>query len=250
MFVAVDIGNSNIVVGVHQDDHWKNVWRWETHLAEAKRYYVTHIADAFLEAGIHFEPTDQIGLSSVVPNMTTEAADSLNKLFRKNVQILEPRHIQKIKIRSDRAGEIGSDLVANAIAANAEYEAGAIIIDFGTALTFTVVLNGEILGVNIAPGLKTAIKSLFGNTARLPEVPLVLPESHIGGDTVSAIQNGVLWGYTGLVKEMIGLIRKELEIDLPTIATGGLSSILEPLQNEFDQVRPNLTLEGIRLEFS
>ena len=121
-------------------------------------------------------------------------------------------------------------------------------MDFGTALTFTAVgQSGEIMGVNIVPGLQTAIKALFMNTSKLPEVELKLPESALGKNTIHAIQAGVLYGYTGLVKGMLEAIRKETGLSFTVVATGGLSSILTSLEGEFDEVDRNLTLEGLRL---
>ena len=249
MFVAIDIGNSNIVVGIYKEGVWIHLWRWETHLAETEMYYTTQIADAFLEAGIHVNSGDQIGMSSVVPEITSEMQDALEKLFKKKVFILDPKQVRSIIVSDQKAQEIGSDLVANAIAAYQKYQAPCIIVDFGTALTFTVVSSeGRIVGVNILPGLKTAIRSLFGNTAKLPEVPIILPDSKVGTNTVTAIQSGVLWGYTGLVREMIRMIREEIQVEMKVAATGGLSSILETLHMEFDDVLPFLTLDGLRIE--
>jgi len=251
MFVAVDIGNSNIVVGIHHNNEWIHLWRWETHLAEAELYYSTHIANAFLENGIHITETDQIALSSVVPEMTPDMQKVLQKLFRKEVLVLDPTKTKMIHVSEDQCREIGSDLVANAIAGYQRYPEGCIIVDFGTALTFTIVSKeGKIIGVNILPGIKTAIKSLFGNTSKLPHVPIQLPVSKIGKDTITAIQSGVLWGYTGLIKQMIQMIREEMEQNLAVIATGGLSSILTSLDKDFEQIIPSLTLEGMRIEFS
>jgi type III pantothenate kinase len=106
---------------------------------------------------------------------------------------------------------------------------------------------GEILGVNIVPGLKTAIKSLFTNTAKLPEVKLELPESALGKDTIHAIQAGVLYGYSGLVKGMLETISQEINMEFTIVATGGLSAILTPLKDTFDEIDRNLTLEGLWL---
>ena len=144
--------------------------------------------------------------------------------------------------------EIGTDLIANATAAHLLHPGDCMVIDFGTALTFTVIeASGDIKGVNIAPGLKTAIRALVGNTAQLPEVPLELPDSAIGKNTVHAIQSGVLWGYVGMVEGMVSRIKAEVGQDLKVVATGGLSSILHPLHDLFDTVDPKLTLEGLRL---
>ena len=123
-----------------------------------------------------------------------------------------------------------------------------MIVDFVTALTFTLVNSaGKMEGVSIAPGLKTAVKSLFSQTAQLPEVPLEVPESALGFDTVSAIQAGILWGYVGMVKEMISRVKEEKGEHIKVLATGGLSSILTPLQSYFDEVNKLITLEGLRI---
>lgn len=138
--------------------------------------------------------------------------------------------------------------MCNVMAAYSRYQKAVIVVDFGTALTFTVVdSKGEILGVNIVPGLKTAIGALFTSTSKLPEVELKLPESALGKNTVHAIQAGVLYGYTGLVKGMIETIETETGLTFTIVATGGLSAILTTLEKTFDEVDRNLTLEGLRL---
>ena len=139
-------------------------------------------------------------------------------------------------------------MVCNAAYAYYTYKRTCVIVDFGTALTFTVITGeGKIVGVSIAPGLKTAVKALFSNTAQLPEVPLVMPDSAIGKNTVHAIQAGILWGYVGMVREMIYQIKKEIGQDCMVLATGGLSSILTPLQDDFDEVDKALTLNGLKI---
>jgi len=123
-----------------------------------------------------------------------------------------------------------------------------VVVDFGTALTFTTcTAKGEILGVAITPGLKTAIRALFQKTAQLPEVPLKLPASVVGKNTTHAIQSGVLEGYIGLVRHMIARIREEVGAHVKVVGTGGLSSVLHPLEGDFDYVNPHLTLDGLRI---
>ena len=134
------------------------------------------------------------------------------------------------------------------MAAYNRYQKPVIVVDFGTALTFTAVdSSGEVLGVNIVPGLQTAIKALFMNTSKLPEVELKLPESALGKNTIHAIQAGVLYGYTGLVKGMLEAIQVETGLSFRVVATGGLSSILTTFEGTFDAVDRNLTLDGLRL---
>lgn len=162
--------------------------------------------------------------------------------------LIQAKSYAKLPIRTHRPNEIGSDLMCNVMAAYTLYQEPVIVVDFGTALTFTAVdSSGEILGVNIVPGLQTAIKSLFTNTSKLPEVELKLPESVLGKDTIHAIQAGVLYGYTGLVKGMLDAIQAETGLSFKVVATGGLSSILTTLEGTFDAVDRNLTLDGLRL---
>ena len=121
-------------------------------------------------------------------------------------------------------------------------------MDFGTALTFTTVrASGHVVGVAIAPGLKTAIRALFQHTARLPEVPLRMPTTALGTTTVGAIQAGILFGYEGLVRGMVARIRAELDGDCLAVATGGLAAIITPLRDTFHAIDPHLTLDGLRL---
>jgi type III pantothenate kinase len=164
------------------------------------------------------------------------------------VKVMGPKLYTTLPIEVISPDEIGADLVANSVYAHANYDSDVLIVDFGTALTFTLVdAKGKMQGVSIAPGLKTAVKSLFSETAQLPEVPLEMPNSALGTDTVSSIQSGILWGYVGMVKEMIARVKAERGTGVKVIATGGLSSILTPLESYFDEVNKLITLEGLRL---
>ena len=139
-------------------------------------------------------------------------------------------------------------MVANAVAAYDHYRKSCIVVDFGTALTFTTLSDeGKILGVSITPGLKTAIKSLTQNTAKLFDVPLEMPKSALGTNTITAIQSGILFGYSGLVQSMVAEIRNEVQQEIPAVATGGLSSIITPLKDFFDHIDTKLTLNGLRI---
>lgn len=211
-------------------------------------YYQMQLSQRLLEAGITPGNVRQLILSSVVPDITPVFEHLAQHLLAKKAITLSPDNYHKLDLQIDRPNEIGTDLLANAAAAYYLYGRDSIVVDFGTALTFTTVnANGHILGVSIVPGLKTAISALFQKTAQLPEVPLELPQSAVGKNTVHSIQSGVLIGYVGLVRHMLQSIRSELGQHYQAIATGGLSSILHPLRNDFYQINPNLTLDGLRL---
>ena len=249
MLLAIDIGNSNVVIGVHDQGEWKSNWRLPTHLSENPiAFYQDRISNLFLESGLLHQPVYQIVISSVVPSLTPIIKDVVGKLFAQAPILLGPKLYDHLNLRVERKEQLGTDLYANAMAAHHLYQQDCIIVDFGTALTFTVVSRkGALLGVNIAPGLKTAIHALFLNTAQLPEVPLVYPQSAVGKNTTHAIQSGILIGYVGLVNHMLAALREELGDSYVAIGTGGLVNILSPLKNSFYAINPNLTLEGLRI---
>ncbi len=247
MLLAIDAGNTNIVFGIHNGESWIHEWRFETIPVRNQIEYEMFLRLNFLEANLKLNEVDSVVVSSVVPQLNDILSEFTKPLIDKDPIFVGPKIYDQLPITTQSPYEIGTDLIANAMAGHLLYKQDIVIVDFGTALTFTVVTEtGNIKGVNIAPGLKTAIKALVGNTAQLPEVPLELPESVIGTDTTSAIQNGVLWGYVSMVEGMLDRIQNELKKEVKVVATGGLSSILHPLHNRFDQVNRHLTLEGLR----
>lgn len=251
MFLSIDAGNSNIVFGFFDplSKSWKCPCRVETSfdLIEAKLEEALHLH--FLENNLHKSIVTQIGISSVVPEIIPTIINFCTVYFGINPYLIQGKSYKNLDISTVRPNEIGSDLMANAAAAYNSFRQACIIIDFGTALTFTVLgKDGKLKGVNIVPGIKTAIKSLNRNTSKLPEVTLEWPASAIGKNTVHSIQAGILYGYSGLVKGMIESIKEELpKEDFKIIATGGLSSILKNLKEHADVIDRDLTLEGIRL---
>lgn len=250
MFLAIDAGNSNVVFALFnkKSGKWTNQFRLETNTPKLISQLGKKVPLYFLEHGIHTSDIQAIGFSSVVPEINPIIQQFCQGYFGIEAYTISPKSYDSLPIRSLRPNEIGTDLMCNVMAAFSKYLKPVIVVDFGTALTFTAVnSDGEILGINIVPGLKTAIKSLFTNTSKLPEVKLELPESALGKDTIHAIQAGILYGYTGLVKGMIETIKAETRLDFTIVATGGLSAILTPLKDTFDEIDRNLTLEGLRL---
>ncbi|WP_192347381.1 type III pantothenate kinase [Algoriphagus sp. Y33] len=250
MFLAIDAGNSNVVFALYDEENksWKNHFRIETHSSKFPAQLHKKVPLYFLEHGISPADIRRIGFSSVVPEINEQILQFCENYFGTLPYLISPASFEKLPIRSLRPNEIGTDLMCNVMAAYSLYSKPLIIVDFGTALTFTVVdACGEILGVNIVPGLKTAIKSLFTNTSKLPDVALKLPKSALGKNTIHAIQAGVFYGYTSLVKGMLETISLETNMKFTVIATGGLAEILTPLEKVFDEIDRNLTLEGLRL---
>ncbi|MEQ9375497.1 MAG: type III pantothenate kinase [Imperialibacter sp.] len=251
MELVVDIGNSDVVFGLFTEEEPRLVFRTPSQRDLPASEYEKRIRAWFLENGLSYSDISGIIISSVVPNLTPVMEEVVERLFSVPPLLAGPAIYKGLSLKIKNPYEIGSDLVANATAAFTYHQSAAIVVDFGTALSFTVVsAKGEILGVNIAPGIKTAMKSLFQETAQLPIIPLEYPTTFIGRDTVQAIQAGILVGYVGLVKEVINKIKEQEPAEsFKVIATGGLSLVLEPLKEVFDQTDPHLTLKGLHLMY-
>lgn len=239
LYLTIDIGNSNIVIGFYRNSVWE-VSRVPTH---GEGY------DAI--SALLRNKVDQIihtTVSSVVPSATDKVILLLEQLSL-TPYLIGKKTYEHLDIDVNNPEEIGTDLVANAYYAHHHYRNHRkVIIDLGTALTFTALNeSGRIIGVAIAPGIKTAMFALFTNAEQLPEVPLEMPNTVLGSDTVSALQAGVLLGYIGLVEGMIKRIKSEIGEDCIVLGTGGLSFLMGELKHLFYEINPNLTIDGIRL---
>ncbi|TAF67419.1 MAG: type III pantothenate kinase [Cytophagales bacterium] len=249
MLLAADIGNSDITLGFYDKNTWLFEYRIATQPLRNVPTYAHLLRDFMLENDIKTDKIQEVIVSSVVPTHTEAVSEAMKLLFDFVPWVMGADLYAKLPIPILNPYEIGADLVANVMAAHRIYpKNNVLVIDFGTALTFTLLSDeGQILGVNIAPGLKTAMYSLFQKTAQLPEVPLQFPPSILGATTETALQGGVLWGYVGLVEGMVKRIKTQLQLsDCKVIATGGLVEVLYPLHALYDQMNRFHTLEGLR----
>lgn len=249
MLLAIDIGNTNIVFGINCKSEWKHNWRIQTDSSKMADEYQVIFSSLLSDANINIAEITEIIISSVVPSLVYQFAEMLSKLIPDGkVALVSPEIYRKLPIKVLNPYEIGSDLVANAVAAFKKYGKLTTVIDFGTALTFTTIgNNAEIRGVAIAPGLNTAVSALAGKTAQLPQIHLTAPPSVLGENTVHAIQSGVIYGFTGLVDAIIERTQDELKKKLTVVATGGLSQIIAPLTKNVKIIEPMLTLDGLYL---
>ncbi len=259
MLLCINIGNTNISLGVYSGSQWLSHWRLSTVGTRTADEYEMLIRPFLERDGLAIEKIDAMAIASVVPELVDTFSRLSAQLFSREPFYVHSGIATGLDIRIDNSGELGADLVANAVAgyrlanggdsesARESGGYGAIIIDFGTALTFTMVSgDARILGVSIAPGLNGAIKALAGDTAQLPHVKLEAPEKVIGTNTISSIQSGVIYGYTGLVESMVSRIRREMGGEVKIVATGGLHRVIAVLTDCFDFQEPWLHLEGIR----
>ncbi len=247
MLLAIDIGNSNIVFGIHENNNWLNHWRIQTDQLKTTDEYEVIFRSLLSSGKIKLVDIDEIVLSSVVPSLVRPFTEMLSGLiYKSKIVIVRPEVYGMLPIKIMNPYEIGADLVANAVAAFQKLGNLTMIIDFGTALTFTTIgKNSEILGVAISPGLETAVNALAGKTAQLPQIHLTPPPSVLGKNTIHAIQSGIIYGFTGLVNSIIEQTQIELNEKLNVIATGGLSSVIAPLTQQIKTIDKMLTLDGL-----
>lgn len=249
MLITIDIGNSDIVTGVWAGSNCK--WKFRMPSKEIPAaVYEQRINEFNAANGIVVHLIEGIIIGSVVPELTATVVKLYEGIYGVRPILFDRQAFDQLNLKLVKPDEIGADLVANSIAAYSKYQQCCVVTDFGTALTFTTIDNsGEVLGVAIAPGLKTAMSALINNTAQLPDVALEYPQSVLGKDTIHAIRSGILVGYTGLVKHMLASIEEELGQPCKFIATGGLSFALTPLNAVFDSYDGDLTLRGLKIAF-
>lgn len=247
MILTIDIGNTNIVFGVADQGEWLKIWRIQTDSGKTADEYEVIFRSLLASFNISEKEITRTVLSSVVPSLIRPFREMLGHLLEHAPLLVEPSVYKQLPVEILSPDEIGTDIVADATAAYVRYGGGCMVIDFGTAMTFTTIgTTGRILGVAIVPGLLTALRSLTGNTAQLRDVQLVAPPSVLGDNTIHAIQSGLVLGFAGLVDSMVVRTEAALSQKLTVIATGGLSSILRNISERIDIIDENLTLDGLK----
>jgi type III pantothenate kinase len=247
MELLFKVGNTHTVMGIAQADKTFKIWRIDTKNLATEDEIFSHLYTLFQSAGIRPENITQIGVASVVPSVNY----SLQRLGEKYFQVQTVfvncnTRIFDIAYQVDYPQEIGADRIANVIAAKKEYGDQVIIVDFGTAITFDVVQQGNFVGGAILPGFQTAMMALFSNTAQLPQVELRIPDHLIGVNTIDNIQIGVLKIPILGIERLIEEIKQASPIDYTVVCTGGLGKFLIGSSWLFDRYDADLTLKGIR----
>lgn len=245
---CVDIGNTNVLMGLYERQTLAAHWRIATAHRRMADEYAMLILDLFERA--HQQPTEVAGvaIASVVPPLTGVFEKISVRYFDQIPMVVGPRVRTGVRILYDNPHEVGADRIVNAVATFHAYGGPACVVDFGTATTFDAISpQGDYLGGAIAPGIGIAADALFQRTAKLPRIDLVRPPTVIGKNTVHSMQSGMLFGYVGLVEGLVARFRSELGPDMKVIATGGLASLIAAETDVIQMVDPWLTLEGLRL---
>lgn len=250
MLLAIDIGNTNVVLGVYDGERLVENWRVGTNTQITPDEYAMIFKDLFGFARIEFQQITGVIISTVVPPLLPVMTEMAGKYFRLQPMVVTHALKTGITIRSDNPREVGADRIVNAAAAYHLYGGPVIIVDFGTATTFCAVTqDGEYLGGAICPGVKISAEALFKQASKLPRVELVNPGRVIGADTISAMQAGIIFGHAGLVDGIVERMKNELSPSSKVVATGGLAELVSPETKSIREIRPQLTLEGLRLLF-
>lgn len=248
MLLAIDIGNTNVVIGVFHGDKLLATWRVATAVHKMSDEYSALILNLMPHKNIQPGDIDQAIICSVVPALQTTFEEMCRTYFGVKPLIVEAGTKTGIRISMDNPKEVGGDRVVNAAAAHHLYGGPLIVIDMGTATTFDAVSeDGQYLGGAIAPGLRIAAEALFMRTAKLPQVELVAPRKAIGKNSITAMQSGIIYGYVALIEGIVARIKKELGGEAKVIATGGLAEVIVKETTVIDTIENDLTLIGLRL---
>lgn len=250
MLLAVDIGNTNVVVGIFDRTQLRTQWRFATARDRMPDEWWVQLVTLAHSEGFRMETIRAVAIASVVPSLTATFSDLARRRLGTEPFVVNGVRDIGIPVRVDYPSEVGADRLCNALAALHRYGAPVIVVDFGTGTTFDVVdQDGSYIGGAIAPGIVVAFEALTQRAARLFTVALEPPARTIGRNTRESLQAGTVLGYAELVRGLIRRIRQELEYDAPVVATGGLAGLIAPLVPECTAVEPDLTLEGLRLAY-
>jgi len=242
VLLAVDVGNTQTVLGLYPDGELADHWRLAT-----ERSTTADELGVVLGGLLDLDAVDGICLAATVPVLVREWELLASKWAQAPLLVVGPGVKTGIPIRYDDPREVGPDRIVNAVAAKERYGAPVIVVDFGTSTNFDVVSpDGEYVGGVIAPGIEISMEALFARAARLVKVDYAAPPAVIGKTTIGGLQSGLVYGFAGQVDGIVARIREELGADAPAVATGGLADLVAPHSRTIERVDSFLTLDGLR----
>jgi type III pantothenate kinase len=248
MLLAIDIGNTNIVLGAFDDQRLIRHWRVGTQPARSADEYGILFQQLLSMADLKLEDVDAAILSCVVPPIEWVIVHMLEDYCGTRPLVVGPGIKTGMKIKYDNPKEVGADRIVNAVAALDKYPGPLIIVDFGTATTFDAISeNGDYLGGAIAPGINISMEALFRTASKLPRVPFARPDAVIGRTTISSIQSGLFHGYVSMVDGIIDRMAEELGGEIKVLATGGLGKLIATTSRYVKEVDNMLTLKGLKI---
>ena len=248
MLLAIDVGNSNNVIGLFSGETLLTHWRIRTERTRTSDEYWVLIKEFILLSDVETETIDEMIVACVVPPLIPILKEMSRKYFSCEPLIVGPGVKTGISILYKNPAEVGADRIVNSVAAYEKYGGPLIIVDFGTATTFDVVSKrGEYLGGAIFPGVQLSLEALFKNAAKLPRVEMAKPKRVIGKSTTESIHSGTIYGFVSMIDGMVLKIQEELQQKARVVATGGIVDLIASETKSIDTIDPFLTLEGLRL---
>ncbi|GAB6992579.1 type III pantothenate kinase [Paenibacillus pini] len=249
MILVIDIGNTNIVLGIYRNRELLHHFRLSTSRQSTVDEYGVLIHNLFTMSGIRIHDIENVIMSSVVPPMVHVVEDMCIKYIGKQPMIVGPGIKTGLNLKYENPREVGADRIVNAVAAVEIYHGPLVVVDFGTATTFDCIDSKcNYLGGAIVPGIGIATEALYKRASKLPRIELEKPKKVIGRNTVHAMQAGIIFGYAGQVDGIVGRIKEEMQApSLKVVATGGLADLIASEAKSIDEVNPLLTLEGLRI---
>lgn len=250
MLLAIDIGNTNIGLGIFRGKELVASWKLLTGSRKTVDEYCIILRELFDSVKIHLESIDGIIICSVVPKVLTILKEVLKRLTDLKPMIVGEDIDSGIKNLYNDPAQVGQDRLVNALSAYRLYGGPLIIVDFGTAITFDLVSGqGEYLGGIIVPGIEISLQALSEKAALLPEVEISRPKALLGKDTVNSMWSGAIYGFSALTDGLVNKLKKEFGQNIRVVATGGAAEIISGYCETIGEVNPQLTLEGLRITY-
>ncbi len=248
MILVVDVGNTNIVLGLYQGKTLTHHWRLSTNRSSTVDEYGILITNLLQIAGVKADQIDGVILSCVVPPLMNTLERLFVQYVGKAALVVGPGIKTGLNIRYENPREVGADRIVNAVAGIEKYGTPLVVVDFGTATTFDYIdATGAYLGGAIVPGIGISAEALYQRAAKLPRIELAKPKTVVGRNTVTSMQAGIIFGYAGQVDGIVRRICKEFNVQPKVIATGGLAELISEESETIDRVDSLLTLEGLRI---
>ncbi|MFD0621236.1 MULTISPECIES: type III pantothenate kinase [Paenibacillus] len=248
MILVIDVGNTNIVLGLYQDRELLHHWRLSTNRSATVDEYGIQIHNLFRMGRVETSAIDGVIISCVVPPIMGTLEHLCETYLGKTPLVVGPGLKTGLNIRYENPREVGADRIVNSVSAIEQYGGPLIVVDFGTATTFDYIdQKGNYLGGAIVPGLGISTEALYQRAAKLPRIDLSKPKSVIGRNTVHSMQAGIIYGYAGQVDGIVERMKAETGENPKVIATGGLAALIAKESRSIDEINSMLTLEGLRL---
>mgnify|MGYP004651485229 FL=1 len=248
MLLAIDIGNTNIKYGIYNGEDLVASFRVSSRLSRTADEYGSVLINLLASKGLKTSDVTGVIMSSVIPSLNYTICHMCEYFFGVSPLMVGPGIKTGLNVKADNPKEVGADIIVNCVSAFTKYGGPVIVIDFGTATTFDAVTgNCELIGVAIAPGIKTSLEGLTKNTAQLPTIELEAPKSVLGKNTKTSMQSGLIFGFAGLVNNIVRKMKKEFKTDgVKVVATGGLGELIAKESDVIDVVDRTLTLDGLK----